>query len=136
MDRSLQIIGLAKKAGLLAVGTADTGAAARTGKVRLVISANDASSNAVRKACNAAQTCSVPHIIVPYTSFELGNVSKRGSPGTIAFLDIGLASSFMNSMSEAEPERFKEPTGLLAQQAREHAKKKKTTPPVKRRTMQ
>ena len=95
MDRGLLLIGMAKKAGLLAVGADDTNAAARAGKVSLVVSAGDASEGALRRARHSAEVARAPHVVVSYTSFELGGVSGRGSPGTVAILDSGLADSFM-----------------------------------------
>ena len=136
MDRNLQIIGLAKKAGLLAVGSNDTGSAARAGKAQVVISASDASGSALRRARNSAEVCRAMHIIVPYTSFELGNVSGRGSPGTVAILDMGLAARFMRGMAETEPERFGESAELLTQKAAALTEKKNHTPSGKRRTVQ
>ena len=135
MDRNLQILGLAKKAGLLAVGLQDTVCAARAGKARLIVSTSDASDSALRRARNSAESNRVLHIVLPYSSFELGNISGRGSPGTAAILDTGLAARFLRGLAETEPDRYKEPAELL-QKACAHAKKKKHTPSGKRRTVQ
>ena len=102
MDNNLQILGLTKKAGLLAVGANDTHSAAKAGKAKVVISASDASDSAVRRARNSAEIGRVQHIIVPYTSFELGTVSGRGSPGTLAILDSGLAAKFVKLITNSE----------------------------------
>ena len=136
MDRNLQIIGLAKKAGLLAVGAEDTSLAARAGKASVVVSSCDASDNAVRRARNSAETSHAIHIIVPYSSFELGNVSGRGSPGTVAILDAGLAARFMRGMAETEPERYSGAAEELAGKARVRLDTKRQTPPGKRRIVQ
>ena len=135
MDRNLQILGLAKKAGLLAVGSEDTGAASRSGKARLVLSSHDASAGALRRARNSASICSAPHVIAPYSSFELGSVSGRGSPGTVAILETGLAARFMEGLAAIDPERFGEPAELLMRKTRAHAESKKRNPSGKRRTV-
>ena len=100
MDRSLALLGMAKKAGQLAVGSEATALAARRGKAKLVITASDASDGSVRRAKTNAEASGVEHIAVPYTMFELGNASGRGSPGTIAFLDKGLADSYKKKLTE------------------------------------
>ena len=117
MDANLQILGLAKKAGLLAVGSRDTLAAAREGKVSAVLSASDASANAVRNARMSAESCSALHAVVPYSGFELGNVSGRGSPATVAFLDAGLAERFLRGLSRSQPELYLEAAEQLAERA-------------------
>ena len=50
MNKALNYLGLAKKAGLLEIGEENTGAAIRGGKARLVLLASDASDNAGRRA--------------------------------------------------------------------------------------
>ena len=50
MNRAANYISIAKKAGLIELGEANTGAAAREGKARLVILASDASANAADRA--------------------------------------------------------------------------------------
>ena len=136
MDRNLQIIGLAKKAGLLAVGAQDTGLAARAGKVCIVVSACDASDNAVRHARNSAETGRALHVVVPFSGFELGSVSGRGSPGTVAILDAGLAARFMRGMAETEPDRYSEAAEVLAEKARARSNAGRQTPSGNRRTTQ
>ena len=47
MDRSLALLGMAKKAGLLAIGSEAAAVAARRGDAKLIITANDASDGSV-----------------------------------------------------------------------------------------
>ena len=49
MDKLLNLIGLAQKAGRLAVGEEPTGAAARARDARLILVAADAAENSVRR---------------------------------------------------------------------------------------
>ena len=100
MDRSLQLLGMAKKAGLLAVGSEAAVASARRGTANLLITASDASDGSIRRAKANAQSNGVKYIAVPYTRYELGNITGRGSPGTIAFLDKGLADGFTDRLAE------------------------------------
>jgi ribosomal protein L7Ae-like RNA K-turn-binding protein len=102
VDRNLQLLGMAKKAGLLAVGGEAAAAAARRGEAELIITASDASEGSVRRAKANAESNGVKYIAVPYTMFELGSTAGHGSPGTIAFLDNGLADGFTKRLAEAE----------------------------------
>jgi len=137
-DKSLQILGIAKKAGLLAVGGEDAAALARRGKAKLVITASDASEGTVRRAKANAESGSARYIAVPFTKFELGSITGRGSPGTIAFLDKGLADGFADRLAEAgitdrpaEPE----PVNRMAEAGIKgrHAKPEPTDKLVKRK---
>ena len=134
MDRNLQLLGMAKKAGALAVGAEDVSSAARKGKAKLVISARDSIGNALRRARSSADAGHVRHIVVPYTSFELGVVSGRGSPGTVAFLDTGLAAAFMRGLARAAPERYGESADELSNKARAKIEAKRRYTSGKRRT--
>jgi len=100
MDRSLALLGMAKKAGLLAVGGEAAAIAARHGKAVLIITASDASAASVRRAKAGAEASGITHLNVPFTMFELGTTAGHGSPGTIAFLDKGLADGFIKKLAD------------------------------------
>jgi len=102
MNRNLAHLGMAKKAGLLAIGSEAAAVAARRGETKLIITASDASEASVRRAKNNAESNEVPYIAVPFSMFELGQAAGRGSPGTIAFLDKGLADGFKKRLAEAK----------------------------------
>ena len=108
MNRCLAMLGMAKKAGLLAVGSEAAATAARRGEATLIITASDASEASVRRAKTNAELNRVKHIAVPFTMFELGQTAGRGSPGTIAFLDKGLADGFMKKLAHSAVMRTKE----------------------------
>jgi len=93
---------MAKKAGLLAVGGEAAANAARRGDARLIITASDASEASVRRAKSSAEISGARFMAVPFTMFELGSTAGRGSPGTIAFLDKGLADGFIKRLAETE----------------------------------
>ena len=142
MDRNLQILGLAKKAGLLAIGAEDTVAASKVGKAKLIVSACDASESALRRAQFCSQIGCALHIEAPFSSFQLGTVSGRGSPSTVSILDTGLAARFLEGLAQTDPKRFSGAASLLANEARAKkqtsslSKKKRSTITDKRRTVQ
>jgi len=141
-NRNLQILGLARKAGFLAIGEESSEAAARSGQAALIISASDASERSLRNARINAQAGFAAYAVVPYTKFELGSITGRGSPGTIAFLDNGLAVRFLQGLAETDPESFKklwEDMESSVKRIDSHAKPtpaSNSTPSGKRRTMQ
>jgi len=132
-DRNLQIIGLAKKAGLLAVGSEATEVAARKGQTKLIISAEDASERSYRNARINADSCGAICMVVPYTKFELGSITGRGSPSTVAFLDTGLAVRFIKGLAEAGHEISEKVWKFLEQSATAHELKQQHGQPGKRR---
>ena len=134
MDRKLQLLGIAKKAGMLAVGGDDVSVAARNEKARLIISANDASEGSVRRARENAKSYGAVHIRIPYSKFEIGNITRRGSPGTLAILNEGLAARFLKSLAEDQPEIYGEAAETMAEEARAATEMKKKTHHGKRRT--
>jgi len=93
---------MAKKAGRLAVGSTAAADAARRGEAALIITASDASEASIRRAKANAEENNVQYLPVPFTMFELGTTAGRGSPGTIAFLDKGLADGFMKKVAQTQ----------------------------------
>ena len=142
MDRNLQLLGIAKKAGLLAIGCEATETAARKGKTKLIISASDASERAFRNARINADAGGAICLAVPYTKFELGCITGRGSPATVAFLDTGLAVGFLKGLAETGDELYEKLWKYLEDSALSKEDRKKSipsgdhTPPGKRRTKQ
>ena len=102
LDKPLRLLGMAKKAGLLAIGTDAVKAAARSGKAKLVVLASDTSAGSSRQARYCAEDSKTLCIDTPYTKFDFGNITGRGSPGTLAFLDEGLAEAFMKGLAQAQ----------------------------------
>jgi len=102
MDKTLSLLGIAKKAGLLAIGSEQTAISARQGKAHLIISASDASPGTIRRAKSNADMYETNYIAVSYTKFELGSITGRGSPGVLAILDKGLAKNFSEKIKESD----------------------------------
>ena len=127
MDQNLQILGLARKASILAVGLDDVSKAARIKKLELIISASDASEGAKRRASFDAEFCGAVHVQVPYTMQELGAMTGRGSPGTVGFLEPGLAARFLWGLKQTAPEEYGEGYTLMEQRAKAAKEQNKKT---------
>jgi len=102
MDQALNLLGIAKKAGLIAIGGDSVSAASRNGKAALIISASDSSEGSVRRARINAQTGGARHIVAPYTQSEIGNITGRGLAGTVAVTDAGLAAQFIKKLAATD----------------------------------
>ena len=127
MDHNLQLLGIAKKAGYLAVGGEAASAAARSGKAVLIIAAADASDNAKRRAKRDSEFCGAAYAAAPYTRFELGSITGRGSPGIIALLDTGLASTFIGGLASIDPAGYSGTAEILAERHRRRLSSAKRT---------
>jgi len=106
IDRNLNLLGIAKKAGMIAIGGNAVSLASRAGAAKLILTASDASERAVRRGLANAADCGAIHISAPYTQAELGYVLGRGAPGTVAILDVGLAAAFTAKLAEMEPDLY------------------------------
>ncbi|MCL2046369.1 MAG: hypothetical protein FWG88_08290 [Oscillospiraceae bacterium] len=136
MDRNLQILGLSKKAGLLAIGGSDCAAAGKAKKAHIIISASDASESALRQARKSADNGKTLYVQVPYTSFQIGTVSGRGSPSTVAILDLGLATKFANGLAADNPGEYFQIAETLTLREQAYKRRKRTSTTDIRRTMQ
>ena len=112
-----RLLGLAKKAGLLEIGDESVGQAARARKAKLILSAVDASERSIRQARNYAEQCDAIHLVLPSTKEELSTIIGRGSPGMLAIMDIGLATTYASMLAELDPGQYSEAAGRLAEKA-------------------
>ena len=103
MDKALGYLGIARKAGFLVTGSENCGAAVRSGKVKLLMLAADASENACSRADSFVFGRKTPLRKLPLDKETLS--AATGVPGCtmLALTDIGLASHFAAALAEAEP---------------------------------
>ena len=105
MNRNLQLLGIARKAGLLAIGGEAASEAAGSGKAAAIIVSSDASEGAIRRAKKESEFCGAAYVAAPYTSAELGAITGRGAPATLAILDAGLAAGFVEGLADYAPDK-------------------------------
>ena len=105
MDRALNYVGLAKKAGLIELGEEPVGAVARARKARLVIVAQDATDHTWRRAnsfvAGSEQIC----LKSPYSKDQLGQATGRSELALAAFTDPALALAFVKALDQ--PDRYR-----------------------------
>ena len=124
MDKILNMIGLAKKAGRLEVGEEPTCAAARARDARLLLLARDAAENSARRLRHFADAGQCLWVRLPVTKDELGGAVGRSSCAMCAVTDIGFATAIAKKLAETD-ENFvitAEKLELKAQRAAERRK--------------
>ncbi len=105
MDKSLNYLALARKAGRVELGEEPAGAAARAQKARLIIVASDATDHTWRRAQSFVAGTQQICLKVPYTKDELGQAIGRTALALAAFTDPALALGFVKALGQ--PERYK-----------------------------
>lgn len=102
-EHLLSTLGLALRAGAVAVGEEPVGAAARGRKARVIFIARDAAPSSVRRAYSFAQAGSCLCLPFPAGKDELGWALGRTSVAMCAMTDIGFAQSLVHRLAELEP---------------------------------
>ena len=102
MDKALNYLSLARKAGRVELGEEPVGAAARAKKARLILVASDAGDHSWRRAksfvAGTAQQC----IRVSYSKDQLGLAIGRTSLAIAAFTDPALALALVKALCDPE----------------------------------
>ena len=102
-DRVLGMLGLALRAGMLAVGEEASGTSARTGKVKVLFLAADASGNAERRALAYAAFGS-PLVRLPYKKEEISRALGKAGCSMAALTDLGFACEIVEALARrSEP---------------------------------
>ena len=115
MDKSLNYIALARKAGKAELGEEPVGAAARALHAHLIIVASDASDHTWRRAKSFAAGTQQQCIRVSYTKDEIGAAIGRQSLAIAAITDAALAKAFVESLPQ--PEKYKLTLEVLTHRA-------------------
>lgn len=103
MDRFLGLLGLALRAGKLAVGEEPVYAALRAGEAGVVFVARDAAEHTLRKL--RAKLAGAAEVSTPYSKEELGRALGRKSCALAAPTDKKLARTLTERLSPDETQR-------------------------------
>ena len=106
MDKLLNLIGLAKKAGKLEVGEEPVGAAARSKHARLILIASDAADNTRRRALHFGEAGECICLEIPPTKEDLGRALGRTSCALLALTDIGFAEAVAKKLAESDEAHY------------------------------
>lgn len=123
MDKALNYMALARKAGRIELGEEPVSNAARAHLARLVVVASDAGDHTWRKATGLVSGTEQQCIKVPFTKDELGQAIGRTSLALAAFTDAALALAFVKALDDPNPQVI-EKLDALAQRLRQRQAKK------------
>ena len=113
MDKVLNYLALARKAGLAELGEEPVGAATRALHGHLVVVASDASDHTWRRAKSFVAGTNQQCLRLPYTKDEMGMAIGRQELAIAAITDPGFALSMVEGLGQ--PEKHKEILEVLAQ---------------------
>ena len=100
MDKALNYMALARKAGRIELGEEPAGAAARAQHARLIVVASDASDHTWRRANSFVAGTDQQCIKVPFTKDQLGLAIGRTSLALAAFTDPAMALAFVKALDQ------------------------------------
>ena len=130
-EHLLSTLGLALRAGAVAVGEEPVGAAARGKKARVIFTARDAAASSVRRAYSFAHAGSCLCLPFPADKDAFGRALGRTSVAMCAVTDIGFAQSLVKKLAAADGETYgaaSQALDIKAKRARER-KEEQAHPP-------
>lgn len=130
MDKALNYLALARKAGLAELGEEPVGAITRAGKGYLVLVASDASDHTWRRAKSFVAGTSQCCVRLPFTKEEMGFVVGRTALAIAAITDVSLALALVNALGQ--PDKHKEAIQVLTEKAQRLKQRQKETKAHKR----
>ena len=123
MDKALNYLALARKAGLAELGEEPVGGAARSGKAYVIVVASDASDHTWRRAKSYAAGTTQQCIRLPYSKDEMGFAIGRESLAIAAITDCPMALALVQSLPE--PEKNAEAVQVLTEKVQKQKQRKK-----------
>ena len=113
MDKALNYLSLARKAGRIELGEEPVGAVARAKKARLILVASDAGDHSWRRAKSFVAGTEQICLKVPFTKDQLGEAIGRTSLAMAAFTDPAMALAFVKALPD--PEKYAKALEALEQ---------------------
>ena len=107
-EKTLNLLGLMRKANAIAVGETYIGGAVRAGKAKLLLLAADASDNARSRARGFTHGRDIVTVTLPFTKDEIAAHVGVSGCAMAAITDIGFANAFMKSLAAAVPDGYDE----------------------------
>ena len=123
MDKALNYLALARKAGAAELGEEPVGGAARAGKAYLILVAKDGSDHTWRRAKSYAAGTAQQCVRLPYSKDEMGLAIGRQELAMAAITDPALALALVQALPE--PEKYAEAATALAEKVQKMKQRKK-----------
>ena len=102
MDKALNYLSLARKAGFAELGEEPVGAISRTGKAYVIAVASDASDHTWRRAKSFAAGTRQQCIRLPFTKDEMGFAIGRQELAIAAITDPALALAMVKALGQPQ----------------------------------
>ena len=115
MNKALNYLALARKAGKAELGEEPVGAATRAGKAPLVLVAADASDHTWRRALSFVAGTDQQCLRIDSTKDELGQAIGRTALAIAAITDVQMALALVKALGE--PEKYKAALDVLTEKA-------------------
>lgn len=122
MDKALNYLSLARKAGLAELGEEPVGDITRAGKGYAVVVASDASDHTWRRAKSYCAGTDQQCVRLPYTKEELGLAVGRTSLAIAAVTDASMALAMLQSLPE--PDKYQAAIAVLEQKSQKLRKRR------------
>ena len=100
MDKTLNYLALARKAGFAELGEEPVGGAARAGKAYAIIVASDAGDHTWRRAKAFAAGTDQQAVRLSYTKDEMGMAIGRSALAIAAITDVSMALALVQSLPQ------------------------------------
>jgi len=113
VDKALNYLALARKAGRIELGEEPVGACARARKARLVVVASDATDHTRRRVKSFVEGTEQVCISLPYNKYQLGQAVGRTALALGAITDPALALAFLKTLPD--PEKYAKALEVLEQ---------------------
>lgn len=105
-ERTLNMLGLMRRANAISVGETNSGAACRAGKAKILILARDASDNARSRAEGFLRGRRALLLPLPFTKEEISAHVGVNGCSMAALTDIGFANAFVKVLAEEYPGEY------------------------------
>ena len=102
VDKALNYLALARKAGRIELGEEPVGACARARKARLVVVASDATDHTWRRAKSFVEGTEQVCIRLPYNKDQMGQAVGRTALALGAITDPAMALAFVKALPQPE----------------------------------
>ena len=122
MDKALNYLSLARKAGLAELGEEPVGDITRAGKGYAVVVASDASDHTWRRAKSYCAGTEQQCVRLPYSKEELGQAVGRTSLAIAAVTDASMALAMLQSLPE--PGKYQASIAVLEQKSQKLQKRR------------
>ena len=126
-EKILNLLGLMRRANAVSIGETNTGAAARSGKAKLLLLAADASDNARKRAEGFAAGQSLDLVRLPFTKAEISAHVGVNGCSMAAVMDLGFADALMKNLAALLPGEYGPAAERIAERCTKERERRKVS---------